>query len=89
VKWTSWVTLVGLAAVMGFVVYSSFQVGGFRCEVCMTFEGRDACRAVDGAVEGETRQAAITNACAQIASGVTRTMACEHSTPTREHCATQ
>jgi hypothetical protein len=88
-KWTSWVSLGGLAAIIGVVVYTSFQVGGVRCEVCITFEGREACRAVDGTDEGETRRAAVTNACAQLASGVTRTIACEGTTPTREHCETR
>jgi hypothetical protein len=87
VKWTSWVSLVGLTAIVGIVVYSSFQVGGVRCEVCMRYDGRDSCRAVDGTTESETRQAAITNACALVASGVTATLACEHSTPVRESCS--
>ncbi|HXJ32640.1 MAG TPA: hypothetical protein VMS22_01250 [Candidatus Eisenbacteria bacterium] len=85
-KWTSWVSLAGLTAIIGFVVYSSFQVGGVRCEVCITFEGQEACRSVDGNSEGEARQAAVNNTCAQLASGVTRTMACERTTPSREHC---
>jgi hypothetical protein len=85
-KWTSWVSLVGLGAIMAVVVYSSFGVGNVRCEVCITFEGRDACRAVDGATDAEARQAAVTNACALLASGVTQTMACERTTPTRSSC---
>jgi hypothetical protein len=57
-----------------------------RCEVCIRFDGRDACRAVDGANEDEARRAAITNACALLASGVTQTMACERTPPTRVSC---
>ncbi|MGH7896049.1 MAG: hypothetical protein ACREQL_15360 [Candidatus Binatia bacterium] len=85
-KWTSWVSVGGMATIVAIVVYTSFQVGGVRCEVCITFEGREACRAVDGTTEGEARQAAINNTCAQLASGVTRTMACERTTPTRQSC---
>lgn len=85
-KWTSWVSLVGLGSIMAVVVYSSFGVGSVRCEVCIAFEGRESCRAVDGATEAEARQAAVTNACALLASGVTQTMACERTTPTRESC---
>ena len=85
-KWTSWVSLLGLGAVIGFVVYTSFDVGVVRCEVCITFEGNQACRAVDGATEDDARRAAITNTCALLASGVTRTMACERTTPTRAAC---
>jgi hypothetical protein len=86
VKWTSWVSLGGLALIMGIVVFTSFDVGSVRCEVCMAFEGARACRSVDGASAPEARQAAITNACAWLASGVTRTMACERTPPESEHC---
>jgi len=85
-KATSWLTLVGLVAVIGFVVWSSFQVGRVHCDVCITFNGRQACRSVDGDDEQDTRQAAITNACAQISSGVTDSMACGRTTPTKLDC---
>jgi hypothetical protein len=86
VKWTSWLALVVLLALGTFVVYSSFTVSGVRCEVCMEFEGRRACRTVDGASEDETLAAARTNSCALLASGVTSTMACERTPPSQAHC---
>ena len=85
-KWTSWVTLLALIAIIGTVVWSSFQVGGVRCEVCVEFAGRTACRAVEGADEQETQSAAITNACALVSSGVTDTMACQRATPKKAEC---
>lgn len=85
-KWTSWLSFLGLGAIIGFVVYTSLDVGAVRCEVCISFEGHDACRSVDAANEDEARRGAITNTCALLASGVTRTMACERTTPVREHC---
>jgi len=88
-KRTSWVTAIVLAAIVGIVVWSSFRVGGVRCEVCVTFAGREACRAVDGNSEPEARQAAVTNACAQLAAGVTDTMACERTPPTKLTCGPQ
>jgi hypothetical protein len=87
VKWTSWISLLGLAAIAAVVVTTSLDVGTVRCEVCIAFHGRESCRAVDGATEEEARQAAVTNACALLASGVTDSMACERTTPTRESCA--
>ena len=85
-KWSSWVSLVALVLVIGVVVYSSLRIGGVRCEVCVEFRGREACRAVDGQAEDETRRAGVTNACAMLASGVTDTMACERTTPTKADC---
>jgi len=85
-KWTSWVTAVVLLGLIGFVVYSSLRVGGVRCEVCIDFEGRQACRAVDANTESEARAAAVTNTCALLASGVTQVMACERTPPTKAEC---
>lgn len=85
-KWTSWVTVIGLGALIAVVVWSSLQVGGVRCEVCVDFNGRQACRAVDGDSESEAHMAAMTNACALVASGVTDTVACQQSTPTKSSC---
>jgi len=85
-KWTSWVSFVGLGAIIGIVVYSSFNVGTVRCEVCITFEGREACRAVDGATESDATQGAVTNTCALLASGVTQSMQCARTPPSRVHC---
>jgi hypothetical protein len=85
VKWTSWVALAALGLLGGLVVYSSLHVGGVRCEVCVEFAGRRACRTVDGATESDALVGAQTNACALIASGVTETMACGRA-PTQSSC---
>jgi hypothetical protein len=85
-KSTSWVTALGLGAVGAFVVYSSLQIGSVRCEVCIRFHGREACRAVDGDTEGEAHMAAVTNVCAGLAAGVTDRMACEATPPARASC---
>jgi hypothetical protein len=86
VKATSWVALAALVGLGAFVVWSSFDVGGVRCEICVEFDGARACRTVDGATEQEARAAARTNACAQLTSGVTNMMACERAGPTSASC---
>jgi hypothetical protein len=87
VKWTSWVTAICLAGTIAVVVVSSLTIGSVRCEVCIEFRGRRECRAVDGNDEAEARAAAVTNACALLASGVTDTVACQNTPPTDVHCA--
>ena len=87
-KWTTWLGGAVLISIVGFVVWSSLHVGGVRCEVCIAFGGRQACRAVDGATEEETLTAARTNTCALLASGVTETMACERTPPLSSSCRT-
>jgi len=86
VQRTSWLTLVALSAIIAIVVGSSLQTGGVRCEVCIDFRARSACRSVDGATESDARMAATTNVCALLASGVTDTMACQRTTPRRSEC---
>ena len=85
-KWTSWVTAAVLLGLIGFVVWSSLRVGRVRCEVCIDFDGRQACRAVDADTESEARMSAINNACAFLASGVTQVMACERTPPAKADC---
>lgn len=83
---TSWIGLGLLVGVVGVAVYLTFQIGGARCEACITFHGRQVCRTVDGATEHEARMAAITNACALLASGVTETIACQNAPRDRLTC---
>lgn len=87
-KWTSWVTALVLSALVAIVILSSLAIGSVRCTVCMSFRGRQACRTVDGTEESETRSAAITNACALLASGVTDTVACQNTPPDSVECTT-
>ncbi len=85
-KRTSWVALAALVGLIGYVVWASLRLGGVRCEVCIEFDGRQACRAVDGESERDAREAARTNACALLASGVTDSMACGRTEPSRVDC---
>lgn len=85
-KRTSWLVAGLLLVLMAVVVYSSLQIGGVRCEVCIQFQGREACRSVDGATEAEALSAATTNACALLTSGVTNMLACERTPPRLAEC---
>jgi hypothetical protein len=80
------VTAAVLLPVIGYVVYSSFQVSDFECDVCITFGGREACRTVAGKTEEDSLRGAITNACALLSSGVTDTLRCERTRPSRAEC---
>lgn len=76
--------LVGIVfalIVLGYIVYSSMNLAGHKVEVCITFNGRANCRTASGASEEFARRTATTNACADIASGVTDSIACENTPP--------
>jgi hypothetical protein len=67
--------------VLAYIVYSSMNLAGHKVEVCITFNGRTNCRTASGASEEYARRTATTNACADIASGVTDSIACENTPP--------
>jgi hypothetical protein len=54
--------------------------------VCITFNGLSQCRTVDGEREEDAHQAAVSNVCAYLASGVTEGMACMRTPPSRSVC---
>ena len=75
--------IVFVLFILGVIVYSTMNLATHRVEVCMQFNGQTNCRTASGASAEFARRTAISNACATIASGVTESMACEGSTPTR------
>jgi hypothetical protein len=80
------VTLAVLVPVAAVVIYNSFQVSDYECSVCITFFGREQCRTVNAKTEKEGIASAIDNACALLASGVTETMRCQRTPPTKASC---
>jgi hypothetical protein len=55
-----------------------------RVEVCIAFRGsQEVCRTAAGATVEEATRKAKDNACAFVASGVTDSLACSNTTPTR------
>jgi hypothetical protein len=81
-----WLVILGVLGFVALVVGRSLQVAGYQCTVCMSFGGQDVCRTVEAASAQDARASAINNACAHLASGVTDSMACERSQPTKADC---
>jgi len=69
--------------VLGVIVYSSFNLAKHRVEACIAFNGRTNCKTASATTEEFALQAAVTNACGEIAFGVTETLACEHTPPVK------
>jgi len=70
-------------AIVAVIIYSTMNLSRYRVEVCMQFNGRTSCRTTSGSTEDFALRTAMQNACAEIASGVTDSIACEHSQPLR------
>ena len=78
--------LVILTPIIGFVVWSSFQVNAVECEVCLRFDGRDMCRTASAATQNEALRSATDNACALLTSGMTNTIRCHNVDPVKTEC---
>ena len=68
-------------AVLTVLVVTTMGTNKYRCEVCISFQGRSACRTAGASTEAQALRAATENACAQISSGVTDSMACGNTAP--------
>jgi hypothetical protein len=67
--------------ILSVLIYSTLNLAKHRVEVCITFQGHASCRTASGTTQEFARRTAITNACAQISSGVTDSIACENTQP--------
>jgi hypothetical protein len=77
------VGIVIFAALMALIVYSTRNTAAYRVEVCMEFNGRTSCRTTRGSTREFAMHTAMSNACAEISSGVTESLACEHADPAK------
>jgi hypothetical protein len=78
--------LVGIlifAALIALIAYSTLNVATHRVEVCIQFKGQTTCRTASGATSENALRKAVSNACAEMSSGVTEVLACERSEPTK------
>ena len=73
--------IVFAVVVLIVLVYTTMGSARYRCEACISFHNRTACRTAAAATEAQALRTATENACAQIASGVTDSIACENTLP--------
>lgn len=82
-KQSVWLGILFVVIVVGFVVYStlSTSAGRIRCEVCVTYRGRQSCRTASARTRELAERTATENACALISSGITDSNQCNHTEP--------
>lgn len=75
--------VIGIAFVLllALIAYSSLGNSAYRVKLCMSYNGQTACKTVSAKTDRNAVQAAVTGACADIASGVTDTMKCNQTEP--------
>jgi len=80
-KNTVWIGILFAVVVLGAVVLSSLRSQPYQCRVCVTFKGQRDCRTASGETREATQRAAVTTACAQLASGVVDSSQCANTPP--------
>jgi hypothetical protein len=71
---------------LAYLVYSSMNLGGVSCEVCVEFAGRTWCRTATGTTETEAIQTAVDNACDFVTSGRDELIPCTQAPPVSVQC---
>jgi len=70
-------------ALVALIAYSTIGLSQVRVEVCMEFEGRSNCSTTSASSKDLAMRTGIQTACATIASGVTQTMGCQNTNPSK------
>jgi len=71
----------GFVLFLGVTTYLMLGNRKNRVEVCMGFQGRQACKTASGETKEAALRTATDTACALISSGVTDTQACTRGEP--------
>lgn len=72
---------VFVAVFVAFIVFSTIAGPRYKVRVCMNYQGRTSCRTVTAKRQQDALRGAVENACADVASGVTETFACQQTAP--------
>jgi len=80
-KWPVIVGVVFVVAVIGALIYTSGGNNTFRCEVCVTFDGRTVCRNGAAPTKMGAERIAADTACTDLSSGMTSLMQCQNNAP--------
>ncbi|MEO8370371.1 MAG: hypothetical protein ABI806_14400 [Candidatus Solibacter sp.] len=80
-KRTTWVAIAFVVVFLAALISTTFRGERVGVEVCMVFRGNRDCRKAQAKDRQEALRTAITNACAQLASGVTDSGQCENTPP--------
>jgi hypothetical protein len=79
-----WPVIAGIAFIVVFIAAMLISTGGnakFRCEVCITFEGRTVCENGGAPTQMEAERVAADAACTLLSSGMTSLMQCQNNAP--------
>jgi len=78
-----WIALAFGLTFLAIMYTSTRGLSSHRVEVCVEFQGRTSCRTAAGATKDGALRTARDNACAIISSGMTDSIACQNTPPSK------
>jgi hypothetical protein len=75
-----------VAVFLAALIYTTIDLTGLECRVCITYQGRTACETVSGADRQQVQMQATSTACTHMSSGVTDSMRCGRTPPDSVVC---
>jgi hypothetical protein len=79
-----WPVIAGFAFILIFIAAMLLTTQGnakYRCEVCVTFDGRTVCRNGAAPTQMEAERIASDTACTDLSSGMTSLLQCQNNAP--------
>ena len=77
-------------AFLGFIAYfsiTSIWMGSeYECEICVKYKGTESCQKVEGMNKMDTIMTGISTACGAVATGMTESIDCQQTPPTKMVC---
>lgn len=83
---TTKTTVVFLGVFIAVVIYLSTRIATHECEVCVAFNGETTCRTASSGTREAAIESAVTSACGTLASGMTESIRCQNTPPSRVTC---
>jgi len=73
------VVTIGVALVLGYLIWGSTSLVQTECEVCIEFRGQEQCRRGSGPTQEDAKKAARKAACGMMAVGMDASIACDNT----------
>jgi hypothetical protein len=80
------VALLAVAALIGFLLWSTLASQRAECRVCVEFGGRRNCAVASAATRDAASRSAQSTACGPLARGMNEAIACDNRPPMTREC---
>ena len=80
------VTFIFLGFIAWFSITSIWTGSKYQCEICIRYKDTDVCQEVKGMDKKDTIMVGISTACGAVANGMTESIDCQNTPPTKMEC---